>query len=68
MIPLIPSEARDLLKRVATTFKRVVGMPNYDAYIAHLRAKHPECAIPNEREYYELYLQGKYNGVGNRCC
>ena len=49
-------------------FKRIVGMPNYDAYVAHLREHHPECAIPNEREYYELYLQGKYNGVGNRCC
>ena len=49
-------------------FKRIVGMPNYDAYVAHLRDKHPECTIPNEREYYELYLQGKYNGVGNRCC
>lgn len=54
--------------RLIATVKRIVGMPNYDAYVAHLREHHPGCAIPNEREYYELYLQGKYNGVGNRCC
>jgi uncharacterized short protein YbdD (DUF466 family) len=51
-----------------TALKRVVGMPNYEAYLAHLRAQHPECPVPTEAEYYELYLQGKYNGVGNRCC
>jgi uncharacterized short protein YbdD (DUF466 family) len=50
------------------TLKRVLGMPNYEGYLAHLRAHHPECAVPSEKEYYELYLEGKYNGVGNRCC
>ena len=54
--------------QLIAAFKRIVGMPNYEAYVAHLREKHPGCAIPDEREYYELYLQGKYNGVGNRCC
>lgn len=65
---LITSNARNRLGRVAAIFKRIVGMPNYDAYVAHLRERHPECPVPNEREYYDLYLQGKYNGVGNRCC
>ena len=52
-----------------TAFKRIVGMPNYSAYVAHLRERHPECVVPTEREYYELYLQGKYGGgVGSRCC
>jgi len=68
MISLIPSEARDLLARAATTFRRIAGMPNYDAYLEHLRAHHPECAAPSEKEYYELYLAGKYAGGGSRCC
>ena len=69
MTPLILNEVKDLLARTATTVKRIVGMPNYDAYVAHLRAHDPDCAIPNEKEYYDLYLEGKYNGgPGSRCC
>jgi uncharacterized short protein YbdD (DUF466 family) len=29
-------------------------MPNYEAYLEHLRSCHPECPVPSEREYYEL--------------
>ena len=66
---VIPSGARDRWRELASTIRRIVGMPNYDAYVAHLRAHHPESAIPNEKEYYDLYLEGKYNGgPGSRCC
>lgn len=57
------------LRQVTATFKRMAGMPDYDAYIEHLRAAHPECRLPTEREYYEWYLAGKYSGgPGSRCC
>ena len=57
-----------LLRRIVTTVKRIAGMPNYDAYVAHLRERHPECSIPDEREYYELYLKQRYEGGATRCC
>jgi uncharacterized short protein YbdD (DUF466 family) len=59
---------RDLVARWAQTVRRIAGMPNYEAYIEHLRACHPEWAVPSEREYYELYLKGRYEGGGMRCC
>ncbi len=66
---VIPNGVRDRLTFIANTFRRIVGMPNYAAYVAHLRDKHPECAIPSEREYYDMYLDAKYNGgPGSRCC
>ena len=76
MMPRIPNTAREtgagplrtLLAQAAAIFKRIVGMPNYTAYVAHLRAAHPDCAIPSEREYYDLYLEGKYRAGGSRCC
>lgn len=68
MMPLGPGSTRDLLARAMSTFKRIAGMPNYEAYLTHLREKHPECAIPTEREYYDLYLEGKYRAGGSRCC
>lgn len=62
------SESRDFLGRLTATLKRIVGMPNYEAYVAHLREHHPECPLPSEREYFAIYLKGRYEGVGNRCC
>ena len=64
----ISDTVRNWLAPLSETIKRLAGMPRYEAYLAHLRAHHPECAIPTEGQYYELYLQGKYNGGGNRCC
>jgi len=58
----------DRLGRAVATVKRIVGMPNYAAYVAHLREHHPGCAIPSEREYFDLYLKTKYSTGGSRCC
>ncbi len=56
------------LERALTALKRVVGMPNYEAYLEHLRTRHPECPLPTEREYFDEYLKGKYGGGFSRCC
>jgi uncharacterized short protein YbdD (DUF466 family) len=48
--------------------KRIVGMPNYEAYLEHLRTHHPECQLPNEREYFDDYLKGRYGSGFSRCC
>jgi len=68
MRSVITSDARTVLSRLGLAFRRVVGMPNYEAYVGHLRDKHPECAIPTEREYFDLYLKGKYGAGTSRCC
>ena len=54
--------------RVVTALKRIIGMPNYEAYLEHLRTHHPECPLPTEREYFDEYLKGKYGGGFSRCC
>jgi uncharacterized short protein YbdD (DUF466 family) len=55
-------------RALLATLKRIAGMPNYEAYLEHLRSCHPECPLPSEREYYELYLKQRYEGGGMRCC
>jgi uncharacterized short protein YbdD (DUF466 family) len=43
-------------------------MPDYQAYLAHLRAEHPERPLPTERQYFEEYLKGRYESGPTRCC
>lgn len=61
-------DATPLFRRIVTTVKRIAGMPNYEAYVAHLHGSHPDCAVPTEKEYYELYLKQRYEGGATRCC
>jgi uncharacterized short protein YbdD (DUF466 family) len=48
--------------------QRIAGMPDYGAYVEHLRRCHPERAVPTEREYFEQYVAARYGDGPTRCC
>jgi uncharacterized short protein YbdD (DUF466 family) len=43
-------------------------MPDYQAYLAHLRACHPDRPVPTEREFYDDYGRTRYGDGPTRCC
>ena len=51
-----------------TVLRRICGMPDYDAYCAHLRAAHPEQPLPSRRAYFDDYLKTRYESGPTRCC
>jgi uncharacterized short protein YbdD (DUF466 family) len=53
---------------IVGTLRRVAGMPDYAAYVAHLRRCHPERAVPSEREYFDEYVRARYGDGPTRCC
>jgi uncharacterized short protein YbdD (DUF466 family) len=63
-----PSPTGPRLRLFLTTLRQIVGMPDYDAYLAHVRARHPDRAIPTERQYFEEYLTARYENGPTRCC
>jgi uncharacterized short protein YbdD (DUF466 family) len=48
--------------------RQIAGMPDYAAYVDHVRRCHPDRAIPGEREFYEEFLRARYEGGPTRCC
>jgi uncharacterized short protein YbdD (DUF466 family) len=59
---------RDRLDALLRVIRRVAGMPDYAAYIEHLRLSHPDTPVPTEREFYDSYLQSRYGDAPTRCC
>jgi uncharacterized short protein YbdD (DUF466 family) len=59
---------RRAVARLADLLGRVAGMPDYGAYVEHLRRCHPGCAVPTEREYFEQYVAARYGDGPTRCC
>lgn len=56
------------VERVLQVVRRVAGMPDYAAHVAHLRRCHPERAVPSAREFYEEYVRARYGDGPTRCC
>jgi uncharacterized short protein YbdD (DUF466 family) len=48
--------------------RRIARIPDYDAYVAHLRAHHPERAIPGAANFFADRQQARYRTGGGSCC
>jgi len=46
----------------------ISGMPDYAAYVEHVRRCHPERPVPSPREFYDDYLRARYERGPTRCC
>jgi uncharacterized short protein YbdD (DUF466 family) len=53
---------------VLRVIRRIAGMPDYTAYVEHVRRCHPERAVPGEREFYDEFVRARYEGGPTRCC
>jgi uncharacterized short protein YbdD (DUF466 family) len=55
-------------RRAAAVVRRMIGVPDYDTYLVHMRHRYPGCA-PLDRETFERErLTARYKATGSRCC
>jgi uncharacterized short protein YbdD (DUF466 family) len=59
---------RTAWRRLVASARRVLGVPDYDAYVAHLRARHPDREIPTKAAFFAERQRARYEGGGGRCC
>ncbi len=57
-----------LAEKIARVVRRVIGVPDYDRYLAHVTRTHPECVPMTHDEFARDSLTRRYNTPGNRCC
>ena len=58
-------------KYLGQAARLMVGVPDYDTYVAHLRATHPELPIMSYEEFFRERQDARYGGGSNggfRCC
>ena len=64
----MPGDRARLLQRIISAVRAVAGMPDYQAYVAHLRRCHPERPVPTERLFYDEFVKRRYGDGPTRCC
>ena len=61
--------ARSASSQIRGGWLRILGAPDYRAYLAHHAANHPGTRPLSEREFVVTYMERRYNGRGaQRCC
>lgn len=45
-----------------------VGVPDYEAYVAHVRAQHPERDPMDRNAFFAERMQARYGRGRSRCC
>lgn len=56
------------MQAVAKVVRTIIGAPDYDRYVAHVRKCHPDHVPLSRDEFARERLQARYNQPGNRCC
>lgn len=67
-MPNRASAVTSWFRRAAQVVRTVVGAPDYDGYVAHMRDHHPECEPASRDEFMRQRLESRYSRPGARCC
>ena len=57
-----------MFTRTASLVRAVLGVPDYDRYLGHMRSAHPGDRRMSETEFRHTRMNDRYNKVGSKCC
>ena len=64
----VSSHPVPVLQRVMAVVRRIIGVPDYDTYLAHMQRHHPECTPLDPRTFERERMADRYSRPGSRCC
>ena len=71
----LPSREIEMLKdlslwlaRAGAVVSRIIGAPDYEAYVRHMCARHPDQTPLTRDRFMAAQLQARFEKPGARCC
>lgn len=56
------------LRDAVSLLHRIIGAPDYDAYVAHATRCHPDRPLLSRDAFVRERLTDRYSRPGTRCC
>jgi uncharacterized short protein YbdD (DUF466 family) len=50
------------------SMRLMVGIPAYDAYVAHMKKSHPDQPIMSYETFFRERQEARYGRKASRCC
>jgi uncharacterized short protein YbdD (DUF466 family) len=64
----IVQQTRNRIESAANVVRRIIGVPDYDHYVAHVQAHHPGTCPMDRDEFMRQRQIDRYSRPGSRCC
>jgi uncharacterized short protein YbdD (DUF466 family) len=58
----------DSLSRFASVVRRVIGAPDYERYLSHVRMAHPGTEPVSREQFVREAMARRYGKGASRCC
>ena len=62
------ARSRAFARQAQHAWRRIFGVPDYEAYVEHMRIAHPGEPPLAHGEFFAWALQRRHAGRGPRCC
>ncbi len=62
------SQLEKLGKYLGQAANLMVGVPDYEGYVAHMRATHPEQEPMNYEAFFRERQEARYGNGAGKCC
>jgi uncharacterized short protein YbdD (DUF466 family) len=66
--PEMALSSASTIARLSAVVRRIIGAPDYSAYLTHMRSHHPECEVLSQAAFLDERLTARYSTPGSRCC
>ncbi|QCP52226.1 YbdD/YjiX family protein [Trinickia violacea] len=64
----VRNEVRNAGRYLGQALRLMVGVPDYETYVAHMRATHPDRAVMTYEEFFRERQDARYGGGAGKCC
>lgn len=55
-------------RKLAQTANLAIGLPDYETYVRHRRAQHPDQPLMSYAEFFRSRQDARYGKGTSRCC
>ena len=59
---------RENVRAIARVIRQIIGVPDYERYVAHFRVAHPGWEPVTREAFMRERLEARYDRPGSRCC
>ncbi|KVE35565.1 YbdD/YjiX family protein [Burkholderia sp. TSV86] len=64
----LSGELRSAGRYLGQALRLMVGLPDYDGYVAHMRATHPDRPVMSYEEFFRERQNARYGAGAGKCC
>ena len=64
----LASLMKEIWSNAAQAARLAIGIPDYDAYAAHMRERHPDSEPMDRDAFYRERMAARYGKGRSRCC